>query len=419
MSNTPKFEWNESLVREIVGIAHKDGYTSIQETDLDKLVEQFKQSKQPPLSKEQERITVEVVSGNNGKPSTVNTILSKVRIKNLPAIKQAIEAALNEDTVVYNQLGEKVTDYKEENVDRGMPITKTMNSVEAYNEGYIQGVKFCEKYGIPKHQIGAGKSTKPPLGLLPKHIWEEQRIWDIAAAIERYKEAGKEIPQEWINENYDLRKIPKPKIDTVVEDNPNKEYVPTDKEMILIKERRITELEKELKVTDELLNDRQRLLDAIPECEAHGKCVPHALDWIEIKKSKLYSEIEVDAIREETWLGCREFRDGTFIYDTNFKYRTLSDYLQSLTKDKEVDTLAQEQKEQLDIQKQVYGTGNDVMLVTDNSDVPILSLNDLLEVWGNNTLGQDMGITNDHYKTSPLYKEFEKKVNQKLKTHTP
>lgn len=63
----------------------------------------------------------------------------------------------------------------------------------------------------------------------------------------------------------------------------------------------ITKLKNELKVTDELLNDRQLLLDAIPECEAHGKCVPHALDWIEIKKSKLYSEIEVDAIRAENF----------------------------------------------------------------------------------------------------------------------
>lgn len=411
------FKWTPEFENEFVKWCKKNKYNN--------LLDAFIKSKQPPLYKEQERITVEVVSGNNGKPSTVNTILSKVRIKNLPAIKQAIEAALNEDTVVrlsdeeikelarryYGNLkigalfGENATEINEDierrvfdfyvgyktangekipnkvfqplnylkptpektdtvvedmkdvelftllkkneeleqriefwkesnnsnyesfkrvayelralkkqyrqislnpdnkaytgkvgvafynqegkmvdavfannkNTDMGkdkeMPETKYMNTVEAYNEGYIQGVKFCEKYGIPKHQIGAGKSTKPPLGLLPKHIWEEQRIWDIAAAIERYKEAGKEIPQEWINENYDLRKLPKPKSDT----------------------------------------------------------------------------------------------------------------------------------------------GKDSNVVTDNSDVPILSLNDLLEVW------DERGIDSKSHngKLSPMYKRFEQKANQKLKTHTP
>lgn len=44
-------------------------------------------------------------------------------------------------------------------------------------------------------------------------------------------------------------------------------------------------LMKELSVTDELLKERQKLLDAIPECAPHGKCVPHALEWIEKMKS--------------------------------------------------------------------------------------------------------------------------------------
>jgi len=47
MTNSKPFEWTENLVREIVGIAHKDGYHSIQKTDLDNMVEQFKQSKSP------------------------------------------------------------------------------------------------------------------------------------------------------------------------------------------------------------------------------------------------------------------------------------------------------------------------------------------------------------------------------------
>ncbi len=50
-------------------------------------------------------------------------------------------------------------------------------------------------------------STKlgPPIGLMPKKIWIEQRIVDIEAAIERYKNAFVEIPQEWIDELYEHR----------------------------------------------------------------------------------------------------------------------------------------------------------------------------------------------------------------------
>lgn len=43
-------------------------------------------------------------------------------------------------------------------------------------------------------------------------------------------------------------------------------------------------LEQELQVTEALLAERQKLLDAIPECPAHGACVPHALEWIEAAK---------------------------------------------------------------------------------------------------------------------------------------
>ena len=51
-----------------------------------------------------------------------------------------------------------------------------------------------------------------------------------------------------------------------------------------------TELEKlrdDLRVTEALLEERQKLLDAIPECPLHGKCVPNALLWIEKAKLKM------------------------------------------------------------------------------------------------------------------------------------
>lgn len=41
-------------------------------------------------------------------------------------------------------------------------------------------------------------------------------------------------------------------------------------------------LSEELEVTDRLLEERNRVMEAIPPCPAHGcQCVPYALDWIE------------------------------------------------------------------------------------------------------------------------------------------
>ena len=64
----------------------------------------------------------------------------------------------------------------------------------------------------------------------------------------------------------------------------------TDSEDIKILTTQIADLKKELIVTEEILKDRTRILEAIPECCAHGnQCVPHALEWIE--KAKTLSAI--------------------------------------------------------------------------------------------------------------------------------
>ena len=44
-------------------------------------------------------------------------------------------------------------------------------------------------------------------------------------------------------------------------------------------------LSEELKVTEGLYRERQRVLEAIPECNVHGDCIPHALEWIEKMKA--------------------------------------------------------------------------------------------------------------------------------------
>jgi hypothetical protein len=42
--------------------------------------------------------------------------------------------------------------------------------------------------------------TKPPLGLRPRWIAEEQRLIEVASAASRYLDAGKTVPPPWIEE---------------------------------------------------------------------------------------------------------------------------------------------------------------------------------------------------------------------------
>jgi len=44
---------------------------------------------------------------------------------------------------------------------------------------------------------------------------------------------------------------------------------------------KIAELQEELKTTDRLLAERNRVLAEIPPCPAHGEqCVPHCIEWV-------------------------------------------------------------------------------------------------------------------------------------------
>lgn len=51
--------------------------------------------------------------------------------------------------------------------------------------------------------------------------------------------------------------------------------------VILLLETENALLREEIAVTDGILAERQRVLEAIPPCELHGSlCIPHALEWI-------------------------------------------------------------------------------------------------------------------------------------------
>lgn len=48
------------------------------------------------------------------------------------------------------------------------------------------------------------KANRPPIGIMPRWIWEEKRFYELREAIARYYDAGCRIPPEWIEEYNDM-----------------------------------------------------------------------------------------------------------------------------------------------------------------------------------------------------------------------
>lgn len=61
-------------------------------------------------------------------------------------------------------------------------------------------------------------------------------------------------------------------------------------------EQEIAELKAEIATDERLLEGRETLLDAIPECPLHGPCIPHALDWIKGVKA---AEAKLEEVRAQ------------------------------------------------------------------------------------------------------------------------
>jgi hypothetical protein len=47
-------------------------------------------------------------------------------------------------------------------------------------------------------------SERPPLGIMPRYIWNEKRLEDLRDAIYRYISAVRPVPAEWIEEYNEL-----------------------------------------------------------------------------------------------------------------------------------------------------------------------------------------------------------------------
>lgn len=68
-----------------------------------------------------------------------------------------------------------------------------------YNEEERAEAEECERKAEEQEN-----SKKPPLGLVPRKIWDEKRAEEIKAAIDRYTKAGIDIPNAWVDEYFEI-----------------------------------------------------------------------------------------------------------------------------------------------------------------------------------------------------------------------
>lgn len=52
--------------------------------------------------------------------------------------------------------------------------------------------------------VDSHETEKPPLGIMPRDIWNHKRWTELGEAMQRYLEAGKPVPKEWMNEYIEL-----------------------------------------------------------------------------------------------------------------------------------------------------------------------------------------------------------------------
>ena len=60
----------------------------------------------------------------------------------------------------------------------------------------VKIVKYDDEYD--------SKPAKPLIGVMPRNMWDLQRLRDLGEAIKRYCAAGMIIPSEWIDEYNDI-----------------------------------------------------------------------------------------------------------------------------------------------------------------------------------------------------------------------
>lgn len=168
MSNDKVFVWTDELVNE-----YKNKFYHWEQQVKLSPIEQFKASKQS-ISKD-----YEILSYGVGNPIPI------LKVKRLS------------DNSVWS-VGDDTTQGKIAEItyepENGLFI-HVYTKLLSYN--YPFRINEISK---PKQVLFTTDAERPPIGIIPEWLWKEQRCGELIRAIDRYGDACKDIPNEWVNE---------------------------------------------------------------------------------------------------------------------------------------------------------------------------------------------------------------------------
>jgi hypothetical protein len=109
-----------------------------------------------------------------------------------------------------------------------------------------------------------------------------------------------------------------------------------DKKSVLAFQAKIAEVEslhQELGIANKLLDERNRLMKEIPSCEAHGDCIPNAIEWVRRAKISLAGgavgakkQTNVDVIADQRHLSALNEKTLGLINEAIHEYHRALDH---------------------------------------------------------------------------------------------
>jgi len=83
-------------------------------------------------------------------------------------------------------------------------VEKIRRELSKVDRNVSEGSEIAIKIVFGKEPSSSSRCLRPPNGLIPRFIREENRRDEIVAAMNRYTTAGCRIPTEWLEEYNDL-----------------------------------------------------------------------------------------------------------------------------------------------------------------------------------------------------------------------
>lgn len=91
---------------------------------------------------------------------------------------------------------------QETEIKRALELQALVNSGQDIPDEAVD--EYRALLASAKIRRGMYEHSRPPLGVMPKYIWDEKRMNHLKEAIDRYILANQNVPAEWISEYHDL-----------------------------------------------------------------------------------------------------------------------------------------------------------------------------------------------------------------------